>query len=181
MDKLTELERALENLLRPGTLNAIDPTTARCRVATGGLVTGWLPFFQARAGEDREWDPPSEGEQCLVLSPSGRTACGFVLVGLFSDRFPAPDTALTRHCRHYRDGARVAYDTETHCLTATLPAGGRVQLDAPGGVSIVGDVNVEGRLTASEDVSAGPLSISLVNHPHSGVQQGPDASGAPLP
>ncbi|MBA1289178.1 phage baseplate assembly protein V [Pseudomonas japonica] len=181
MDPITELNRAVENLIRGGVIAALDAKAARCRVATGGLVTGWLPFFQPRAGEDQVWDPPSLGEQCVVLSPSGRTACGLVLVGLFSELFPAPDTSLARHCRRYRDGAEVSYDTDTHLLTATLPSGGQVHVEAPGGLSVIGNVRIEGSLAASEDVTAGPQSISLINHPHGGVKAGPEQSGAPLP
>lgn len=181
MDPITELNRALENLVRAGTIAALDTKAARCRVATGGLVTGWLPFFQPRAGEDQVWDPPSLKEQCVVIAPGGRTACGFVLVGLFSQHFPAPSDSPTRHLRQYRDGAVVLYDAETHTLNATLPAGGTVHIEAPGGLSVLGNVTIEGSLTASEDVKAGAAGISLVNHLHGGVKSGPDTSGKPLP
>ncbi|WP_263264970.1 phage baseplate assembly protein V [Pseudomonas sp. RIT-PI-S] len=181
MDFLTELNRALQNLIRGGNIAALDSRTVRCRVATGGLVTGWLPFFQPRAGEDQEWDPPSLGEQCVVFSPGGRPECGFVLVGLFSQRFPAPDDSPDRHRRRYRDGAVIEYDTTSHCLSASLPAGGRVQMVAPEGMAITGDLTIQGTVTASQDVIAGAQAISLVNHPHGGVKAGPDSSGKPLP
>ena len=42
-----------------------------------------------RAGADREWDPPTIGEQVVLLSPSGNLAQGVVLTGLFSDLIPA--------------------------------------------------------------------------------------------
>ncbi|WP_241667871.1 phage baseplate assembly protein V [Pseudomonas sp. Sample_24] len=187
MENLTDLIRRLENLLRAGTIAAIDPEAPRCRVKTGGLMTGWLPFFSPRAGTDSEWDPPSEGEQCLVLSPSGNPATGFVLYGIFSDQFPAPDNNLARRRRKYRDGAIVEYDTESHTLTATLPAGGTANLTAPGGVNITGDVHitgnvaVEGLLSATEDVTAGAQNISLVNHRTKGVMKGTDVSLEPTP
>jgi phage baseplate assembly protein V len=181
MDPITELNRALENLVRAGTIAALDAKGARCRVATGGLVTAWLPFFQPRAGEDQVWDPPSLNEQCIVIAPGGRVACGFVLVGLFSQRFPAPSESPSLHLRQYRDGAVIEYNTDSHSLTATLPAGGTARIEASGGLTVIGDVAVEGTLTASEDVKAGAAGISLVNHAHGGVKAGPDTSGAPLP
>jgi phage baseplate assembly protein V len=181
MDSLTDIIRRLENLIRAGTVAEIDPELPRCRVKTGGLVTGWLPFFALRAGEDSDWDPPSINEQCLVLSPSGNPAQGFVIYGLYSDRFPAPDNRLTRRRRRYRDGATIDYDTATHTLTATLPDGGKANLIAPGGVHIIGDVVVEGLVTVSKDVVAGPQAISLVNHRTSGVKRGNEVSDGPIP
>jgi phage baseplate assembly protein V len=187
MENPTDLIRRLENLLRAGTIADIDPEAPRCRVKTGGLLTGWLPFFAPRAGSDSEWDPPSAGEQCLVLSPSGNPATGFVLYGIFSDQFPAPDNNLARHRRKYRDGAIVEYDTATHTLTATLPDGGTANLTAPGGVNITGDVHitgnvaVEGLVSATEDVTAGAQNISLVNHRTKGVMPGSGLSEEPTP
>lgn len=174
---IADLTRRLENLIRFGTVAAVDHDAPRCRVKTGGLLTGWLPFFALRAGQDSEWDPPSIGEQCVVFSPSGDPATGAVLFGLYCDLFPAPDNSPTRHRRSYRDGAVIEYDTATHTLKATLPAGGQAQVVAPGGVTIIGDVAITGGVTVSEDVIAS--GISLVNHTHGGVQAGPSSTGAP--
>lgn len=181
MDSLTDVIRRLENLIRAGTIAAIDPAIPRCQVKTGGLLTDWLPFYTLRAGEDSDWDPPSINEQCLVLSLSGNPAHGFVIAGFNSDQFPAPDQSLTRRRRRYRDGATVDYDTKTHTLTATLPDGGKAVLVAPGGVHIKGDVVIEGLVTVSQDVVAGPLGISLVNHRTAGVKRGNEVSDGPIP
>lgn len=181
MDSLTDLTRRLENLIRAGTIAELDPAKPRCRVSTGGLTTDWLPFFALRAGEDSEWDPPSEGEQCLVLSPSGNPAHGFVIFGLYSDRFPAPDNQPTRRRRRYRDGAVIDYDTETHTLSATLPEGGKAILVTPGGTHITGDLVVDGLVTSTKDVIAGPEEISLINHRTSGVLRGGQISDGPVP
>lgn len=204
-----ELLRRLENLLRPGVIAQVQYKPLRVRVATGGLLTGWLAVFAQRAGEDREWNPPSIGEQCLVLSPSGEPAQGFVLVGLYSDAHSAPDDSPTRHRRAYRDGAVIEYDTETHQLRAELPAEGTFELIAAGGSRIVGPVRIEGTLhtteavstdstlhaadaistdagisavddiTSDADVLAGD--ISLKKHRTSGVLPGNGTSGAPIP
>ncbi|WP_311968586.1 phage baseplate assembly protein V [Pseudomonas baltica] len=181
MDKLSDLTRRLENLIRGGTIAEIDQNAPLCRVKSGGLVSAWLPFFAPRAGTDSEWDPPSIGEQCVILSPSGDPATGFVLVGIYSNQFPAPDTSLTRHRRKYRDGAVIDYDTDTHTLTATLPSGGKVDVVAPGGMSIVGNLDVDGLINSTQDVTAGPQKISLINHRTSGVQRGGGVSDGPVP
>jgi phage baseplate assembly protein V len=181
MPTLPTLLRRLENLIRPGTVAEFDPATARCRVQTGNLLTTWLPFFTFNAGEDSTWHPPSVDEQCLILSPSGNPETGFVLIGLYSDRYPAPDNSPTRHRRRYRDGAVVDYDTATHTLTATLPAGGQIVATAPGGMRLIGDLEVDGLITATQDVIAGEQKISLTTHKTAGIQKGTGVSDGPVP
>lgn len=168
MNDIADILRRLENLIRLGTIAAVEGT--RCRVQSGDLLTDWLPWFAKRAGEDRDWDAPSEGEQCMLFSPSGEPALGVALVGLYSDQFDAPDDNPNRRRRTYRDGAVVEYDTETHTLRATLPAGGRVEVVAPGGIALTGDVAIDGTVTVSQDVIAS--GISLVEHTHPGDSGG---------
>ncbi len=189
MDSLADLLRRLENLIRIGTISAVQEKPPLCRVSTGGLETEWLPWFALRAGEDREWDPPSTGEQCIVICPSGDPAVGLVLYGVYSDRYPANDDSLDRRRRTYRDGAVIEYDTATHALRAVLPAGGTAELIADGGIRIVGDIThqgdylqtgsqtVSGTVKVAQDVIA--AGISLVKHTHAGVMSGPASTGKP--
>lgn len=150
---IADLVRRIENMIRPGKIAQVQHSPLRVRVATGGLLTGWLMVFAQRAGEDRTWDPPSVNEQCLVLCPSGNPEQAFALVGLNGDDFPAPDDSPDRHRRAYRDGAVIDYDTKTHALRAVLPEGGTFELVATGGSRIVGPVHIEGPLHATEAVS----------------------------
>ncbi|KHL68875.1 hypothetical protein SF06_22110 [Pseudomonas flexibilis] len=206
---IADVIRRIENLIRPGVIAEVQHTPLRVRVATGGLLTGWLMVFAQRAGEDRTWDPPSVNEQCLVLCPSGNPEQAFALVGLYGDDFPAPDDSPDRHRRAYRDGAVIEYDTAAHALRAELPEGGTFELIATGGSRIVGPVRIEGTLHATEAVStdstlhatdaistdAGVTAvddittdadvlagdISLTKHRTSGVLPGNGTSGVPIP
>jgi len=175
---ITDLLRRLENLIRLGTIAAVDHQAARCTVSTGGLSVPNLPWLARRAGDSSDWDPPTVGEQCILFSPSGEPALGVALVGLYSQQRPAPSNSATVRRRTYPDGAVIDYDHDSHTLSATLPAGGKAQLTAPGGVFILGDVAITGTVTVSEDVVAS--GISLVTHKHGGVQSGPSTTGAPL-
>lgn len=184
MNDLATLARLLENLIRLGTVAEVDHAAARVRVQSGQLLTGWLPWLAPRAGADREWNPPTPGEQVLVLSPSGQTAQGVVLCGLFSTAMPANGDRPALQRITYRDGAVIEYDSVTHHLRATLPAGGSTELVSTGGISITGDIthqgnytqtgdytqagsqNVAGTVTVSADVVA--AGVSLVSHVHLG-------------
>lgn len=177
MNPIADLRRRLDNMIRPGTIFAVDHATARCRVKTGSIITGWLRYFVGRSGSVRRHSAPTSGEQCVVFSPSGEMAAGFVLVGLNCDQFPAPSDNPFLDSSTYSDGTWLGYDMGSGEMTVVLAAGGKLILRAPGGVQIEGNIDVAGTVTVSEDVIAG--GVSLVNHRHGGVESGSSSTGAP--
>jgi phage baseplate assembly protein V len=191
MTDIAALSRMIENLIRFGTIAEVQMTPPRVRVKTGELLTAWLPWIAMRAGEDADWDPPTENEQVVLFSPSGQLANGVVLTGIYSSEHPANADSPGLHRRTYRDGAVIEYDSNAHHLRATLPDAGTTELISKGGLHIVGPIthegdytqtgnqNVTGKVTVSEDVVA--AGISLVKHPHGGVKSGPEQSQGPLP
>jgi phage baseplate assembly protein V len=190
---IAELARLIENLVRLGTVEAVQVLPPRVKVKSGNIVTAWRPWLSLRAGADREWDPPTVGEQVVLLSPSGLLAQAVVLTGLFSDHNPANGDREGLHRRTYRDGAVIEYDSVAHQLRAILPEGGVTDITSTGGINITGPINhtgdytqqgnqqITGTVTVSEDVVAGADGISLVQHRTSGVMPGPGESGAPVP
>ncbi|ASJ24315.1 phage baseplate assembly protein V [Laribacter hongkongensis] len=152
MDDFADLSRRLESLIRPGTIAGVDLARARVRVTSGGLTTDWLPWFSARAGTTRDWNPPTVGEQCVVLAPSGDPATGFVLVGLFSGAHPAPSHNGDERLRVYPDGARITYNHTSGALSATgiktvlIEASEKCTVDCPL-TEFTGDVHIQGKLT----------------------------------
>lgn len=177
MNPVAELRRRLDNMLRLGTIAQVDHAKALCRVQSGAILTGWLPWLSLRAGTTKRWNPPSANEQCIVFSPSGELAQGIALVGIYSSGNPAPGSAANLDRTTYPDGAVIEYDAAAHKLRAQLPGGGQAELIAAGGITIVGDITLTGTLTASVDVIA--AGISLVNHVHGEVMPGGADTGAP--
>lgn len=177
MSDPADYQRLIGDLVRFGTVASVDLPSATCRVEVGEIVTGDLPWLAPRAGTTAIWSPPSVGEQCLLLCAEGDMLAGIVLVGIFSDAHPAPGTTARQLVR-FPDGAELAYDPDAHALEALLPGGGTARIVAPGGITLVGPVTVEGALTASGDiVGAG---VSLQQHKHGQVQAGGAVSGKPL-
>lgn len=131
---IATLARLLENLIRFGTIEAVQMKPPRVKVKSGNIITTWRPWLALRAGADREWDPPTLGEQCVLFSPSGNLAQGIVLTGLFSDLINANGDREGLHRRTYRDGAVIEYDSIAKHLRATLP--GTAEVTAVGNVSI---------------------------------------------
>ena len=125
---IAALSRLVENLIRIGTISAVDHAAARCRVASGELESEWLPWLEQRAGDTRTWEPPTVGEQVILLSPSGEPAGGIVLTGIFRSAHPAPSGSASAHLIDYPDGARVSYDHAAHTWLLDVPVGGSITL-----------------------------------------------------
>jgi phage baseplate assembly protein V len=88
----------------------------RVELHDGQLLSDWVPWFAPRAGKDRVWDPPEEGEVGMLFSPSGNLGAGVFMPGLFSDGNANGDKAGLQR-RTYDDGTVVEYDREEHTLT----------------------------------------------------------------
>lgn len=186
---LGDLARKLENIIRLGKIKHVDYAKARCVVDFQGIETAPLLWLNMRAGDDRTWDSPSVGEQCIVVSPSGELANGIVLFGLYSQTHPAPQQQSYIKSRHFSDGAIIQYDTQQHQLTATLPNGGTAVITAQGGITLNGNTTINGNLTTNGNShSKGTITtdgdviadgISLKNHQHGGVKAGGDLTGKP--
>lgn len=173
-----DIQRLVGDLAQYGTV--IERDGALCRVQLGEIETPLIPWLAGRAGGARIWSPPSIGEQVLVLSPEADFANGLVLLGVFSDANPAPaddDATLIQ----FEDGTRLRYDSATSELSIVV-ATGSIEIEAPelrivGNLSIEGDVELTGKMTASDDVVA--AGKSLKGHKHLQVQPGSGVSGSP--
>lgn len=158
---LGDMDRRMGNMLRFGTVSAVDAANALARVDLGDLVTDWVPWLTRRAGEDRTWCPLEVGEQVVLMSP-GDPSQGVVIGSLFQTAHPAngnsqDDTRVT-----FKDGTVVEYNRATHqllvdasassgtvvvkCATATVNATDSVTLDTPE-AHCTGKLTVDGLLT----------------------------------
>jgi len=172
-------------LIRLGQISEVTLSPPRCKVRFADPEEGageggetppirWLAF---RAGKTRSWSPPSVGEECVLLCPDGQIGNGVALLGLNNDTNPAPGSTLAELIE-FDDGAVIAYDPESHALSAVLPAGATALIEAPGGLTIRGPVSIEGDVAVTGDVTAD--GISLKSHKHGGVQGGGSQTGNPI-
>nr|DAV41230.1 MAG TPA: baseplate assembly protein [Caudoviricetes sp.] len=207
---LAETDRVLSNMIRIGTVAALDEAAARVTVDVGGLITDWLPWLTARAGNTRTWSAPRPGEQVLVLAPYGDLGQAVALPALYQQAHPAPQTSAGIEAVHFPDGAAVTYDSAAHLLTvnagsarvvincqqASINASGSVTLNTPA-TTCTGTLTVQGHLTYAAGMTgtgtaaiAGDLAVSggLTNkgvsvgagHRHTGVEPGEKMSGPPV-
>lgn len=141
MNTLAEAFRLINNLIRIGTIAEVDHDRARARVKAGDNITGWQPWITLRAGTTLEWDPPTVGEQVVLISPAGDLAQAVIVTGLF--RQNAPSTSADEHKRVYPDGSEITYDHAKKELVANLV--GKVNVNITGNAT----VNVGGNATTA--------------------------------
>ena len=142
-DHYVDLGRRIANLIRFGTIAEVDTAGARVRVTTGGILTQWIPWMAARAGSTAEWNPPTVGEQVLLLSPSGEPAAGVALVGLYTEARPAPSSSPDEHVTAYPDGAVIKYNHAASVLEVTGIKTASVEASESADVTGVKNASVE--------------------------------------
>lgn len=149
----SELHRRLENLIRFGTIKTIHPAKpfTTVTVTIGEITTAKLRFLTLRAGKTKTWDPPTVGEEVMVLSPSGVLEMGIAVAGFNNQDNPSPSDDLNQTIRVFEDGCIFTYDVLSHELTAILPSGGKATLTAPGGVTVNGDTTFNGNVIINGD------------------------------
>lgn len=189
--EISQLQSALANLFRIGTIATVDHANARVTVAYGeGNVSGPVPWMASRAGATREWNPPAVGEQVCLVSPGGVINAGFVLPGgIYRDATPANGS----------DGGNVELDLPEGATwrvtvgdSVVTFANGTVKINVggiavevtdkvtiTGDVDITGNVTITGEVTSTGDMTAG--TISLQTHLHGGVESGSSSTTAPIP
>lgn len=126
---LSELARRFENLIRVGTITHINHSAMpRVRVQLGNLNTGWLQLATLRAGSTKTWNPPTVGEDVLVIAPSGDLESAIAILSINSDQNPAPSTDQNITRTVFKDGAQHDYNHEEHQYDITLPSTGQFTL-----------------------------------------------------
>lgn len=193
-EQLSEILRLLRNLIRIGTVSAVNLDDGLCRVDTGNNTTGWLHWLTARAGKTRSWNAPSVGEQVLILCLGGELDTGFVLPGIFSDDNPAPSASTDALHWSFPDGAVIEYEPETGALiatgiqTATIKAAVKILFDSPevecttlfktATLEVTKGGTMQGNVTHSGG-SFSSNGVVVDDHDHGGVQRGGSRTDGP--
>lgn len=139
--------RRLENLIRLGKIKAVEPTKPFLTVTVqiGEITTAKIRYLNLRAGNDKTFDPPSIGEEVIVLSPCGVLEMGIAIGGLNNAENPVLSQDLNKNIRLFSDGCMISYDTKIHALDVILPSNGTAVLTATGSVT----VNADGGVTVN--------------------------------
>lgn len=116
-----EAERRLNNVINLGIVTQVNHDDAVCRVQIDSNETDWLPFGGTRMGNVKVWNPPSVGEQVLVISENGELDTAVVTSSFDYDDHPMPSSNANSIEIHCKDGAVFSYDHTAHQLDVRLP------------------------------------------------------------
>lgn len=192
-----DIERRLQSFVNRGIVTQVDYAAARCRVQIDGLETDWLKFSAARLGNIKIWNPPSVGEQVLVISETGELSTGLVTTSFDYDDEPMPSANPDTIEIHCNDGAAFIYNHATHALSVSLPddstttlRSSRLQISAT-----AVDIDCATYRVACDSYRLDCQSYTLnsqtnnqngvytingqpyLSHNHNGVKSGPDSTG----
>ena len=94
--RIAELERRLNNVMRPAKVTEVDPAKSIAKVTYASSSEGepvesdWIPWTES-AGDIKSWSPVSIGEQLMMMSPSGEMGRhSWLMRGGFSNENPKP-------------------------------------------------------------------------------------------
>lgn len=192
-----DLERRLQSFVNRGIVTQVDHARACCRVKIDGLETDWLAFASPRMGKVKIWNPPSVGEQVLVISETGELATGLVITSFDYANCPMPSENPDTVEMHCPDGAAFIYDQSTHALTVSLPddsitkiASSHIQLSATDVDITCANYRVacdsyavncgSYSLNSASNYQNGKLIINgqpYLDHNHGGIKSGPSNTG----
>lgn len=129
--RVTELERQVANVIRIGSVLAVDHDSALASIQIGENTTAMRPWLTQRAGSDSTWWAPEVGEQVVLFSPSGDFNQGVILPAIYSAAAPAPSTDPDVHREQYADGFVIEHNRATkHTVFNAWDSEGTLELRA---------------------------------------------------
>lgn len=114
--EIADLRRRLSNLLRIGSISAVNYKEAVARVKIGDMETTWLPWL-LRDGNDKAWHGVDLDEQVLVLSPCGDLNQGLILPSVYKEPISDDGNLLLWH---FKDGSVFSFNRGSGDLNAQI-------------------------------------------------------------
>ncbi len=123
--KQDDHDRRLTNMFREAKVTKLDAEKGMVEVEADGLPSAMVPW-STRAGTQKEWDPPSEGERVILISINGEPGLGVAIPGGYSDKNKQPHDKAGEHKRTVGEKVSVtttAKDRVTKTEKVTVTAG----------------------------------------------------------
>jgi len=150
--RIEKLEKTISRILRVGKVVAVDGEKALVRVQfqdTDTTISDWIPVLMRFSGNDRTYSMPSEGDQVLCVFLPNAPELGFVLGQNYTDSPPTTDKEI--FAARLSDGSYFEFNKKTSHLKIEISDGNYLIYD--GKWRFKGDVEVEGNVKASEEIS----------------------------
>lgn len=171
---MSNIIRQFQNLAAIGTVIAVDASAGKIRLKIDKNETDWIPIPTIAAGVVKVWRCPSLGEQFSVTAQGGELTSAVPQISLFSEENPPPtdnpDEVFIQLGEH-SFVVNVATGEANFKLT-------KCTFDVPETI-FKGKVHAEEDITSDTDVKA--AGVSLIEHPHGNVMNGPSQTSAAIP
>ncbi|WP_129124130.1 phage baseplate assembly protein V [Veronia nyctiphanis] len=115
----SELFRRFENLVRIGTIAAVEHKTKQLRIQSGELLTDWLDWPAEMGRNYIRWRPLRLGTQVVFVCPSGDPAQALIVSILYSNQLDTPSTNEAIDLIQFDDGTHLSYNIESGLLDVT--------------------------------------------------------------
>lgn len=158
MTNATELLRLINNLIRIGTVTAVDAANVLCTIETGENTVSERPWISLRAGSTKTSSTLSLGEQVILFSPSGDLAQGIVLAGLSSDANPPFLNDGDKQGMLMPDGSSIIYDHVAKALDISLE--GQATINIKEGDCTINVAQGDANITASKTTLTSDLTVT---------------------
>lgn len=164
--RVEDLERRMRGAFRQGTVAEVDPEAGTVRLKLGegdrgDFLSAPVAYAQT-AGAMKFHNPPSEGQQMMLLSPDGDLRHALAMPFGFSDANASPSGAGDQHVMTLGSATiRIAGDG-----VSVSVAGVTVTIDGAG-------LHADGGMVDHNGTDIGDT------HTHSGIQKGPSRTGTP--
>ncbi|MFV5593660.1 phage baseplate assembly protein V [Acinetobacter junii] len=171
---MSNIIRQFQNLAAIGTVIAVDASAGKIRLKIDENETDWIPIPTIAAGVVKVWRCPSVGEQFSVTAQGGELTSAVPQISLFSEENPPPtdnpDEVFIQLGEH-SFVVNVATGEANFKLT-------KCTFDVPETI-FKGKVHAEQDITSDTDVKA--AGVSLIEHPHGNVMNGPSKTSPAIP
>jgi len=165
---------AMRGGIRYATVQSYDPTNAAVKVMIqpDGVLSGWVPLPAIGVGANAVIAGPNVGDQVIIGAMEGAGEQYVVLARVFDSVGMPPTSPGTM--KPVESGEVGIFGPNGSYLHM---AGGQIYASCTT-FALTGTLAVTGKITATQDVVAG--TISLEQHLHPDVQAGTAKTGAPV-
>lgn len=162
------LENNLSKVIMDGVVHGVQASPYRVKVNYGTAdeeqLSAWLPVSVERSASASVWWPLEVGEAVTILSKNGNLDRGRVMRTRYTVDNPAPSDNLDLAQMAFGDGGFVEYDRATHKLRIILPEQATTELVSKAGIKFIGDLDVDGSINASGDITDHTRSMQNDRH-----------------
>ncbi|MEM5528073.1 phage baseplate assembly protein V [Gammaproteobacteria bacterium AS21] len=137
----SDLERLIQNLIRIGTIYAVDESARKIKVTSGKLVTQWLDWPAEEGRNYKRWRPLRLGTQVILASPGGDLSQAMIIGMLYSDALPPPSTDPDIDLIQFDDGSFIQHNHGTKHLS--FHSAGDLTITCVGDMSLTADGNIK--------------------------------------